>query len=96
MSRTSLINWALYVALMAATMLWPGLGKPLNVAGMFITAGLAAGSLYALGGIGMVVLFRASGVLNFSSWAAGAMTAWQVTQWGSWPLWRGCRASSSP
>lgn len=95
MTRTSLFNWALYVALMAATMLWLAWGKPLNVAGMFITAGLAVGSLYALGGIGMVVLFRASGVLNFSSGAAGAAgatTAWQLTAWGFWPplSWAAC------
>lgn len=95
MTRTSLFNWALYVALMAATMLWLGWGKPLNVVGMFVTAGLAVGSLYALGGIGMVVLFRASGVLNFSSGAAGAagaMTAWQITEWGYWPplAWAAC------
>ncbi|MGB8815283.1 MAG: branched-chain amino acid ABC transporter permease [Paracoccaceae bacterium] len=95
MIKTSYFNWALYVALMAATMLWLGWGKPLNIVGMFVTAGLAVGSLYALGGIGMVVLFRASGVLNFSSGAAGAagaMTAWQMSQWGFWPplAWAAC------
>lgn len=95
MSRSSVYNWALYAALMAATMLWLGWGKPFNIVGMFITAGLAVGSLYALGGIGMVVLFRASGVLNLSAGAAGAagaMTAWQVTQWGVWPplAWAAC------
>jgi hypothetical protein len=80
MTRPSILNWALYIGLMAAIMLWLAWGKPLNIAGMFITAGLAVGSLYALGGIGMVVLFRASGVLNFSSGAAGAagaMVSWQ-------------------
>jgi branched-chain amino acid transport system permease protein len=95
MIKPSYFNWALYVALMAATMLWLGWGKPLNIVGMFITAGLAVGSLYALGGIGMVVLFRASGVLNLSAGAAGAagaMTAWQVTQWGFAPplAWAAC------
>jgi branched-chain amino acid transport system permease protein len=65
--------------------------------GLFITSGLAVGSLYALGGIGMVVLYRASGVMNFSSGAAGAagaMTAWQVVQWGYWPplAWACCMA----
>lgn len=99
MTRTSYLNWGLYVALMLATMLWLGWGKPLNITGMFITAGLAVGSLYALGGIGMVVLFRASGVLNFSSGAAGAagaMVAWQITQWGFWPplAWAGCMVTA--
>ena len=99
MTRTSVFNWALYAVLMAATMLWLGWGKPLNIVGMFITAGLAVGSLYALGGIGMVVLFRASGVMNFSSGAAGAagaMMAWQITQWGAAPplAWAGCMATA--
>jgi branched-chain amino acid transport system permease protein len=80
---------------MAAIMLWLGWGKPFAVTGLFIASGLAVGSLYALGGIGMVVLFRASGVLNFSSGAAGAagaMMAWQVGQWGAWPplAWLTC------
>lgn len=97
MTRHSTFNWALYAALMAATMLWLGWGKPLNIVGLFVTSGLAVGSLYALGGIGMVVLFRASGVLNFSSGAAGAagaMTAWQITAWGFWPPvgWLACIA----
>lgn len=95
MNKTSVFNWAFYVALMALVMLWLGWGKPPNIVGMFVTAGLAVGSLYALGGIGMVVLFRASGVLNFSAGAAGAagaMTAWQITQWGFWPplAWLAC------
>lgn len=73
---------------MAAAMLWLGWGKPFAVTGMFIASGLAIGSLYALGGIGMVVLFRATGVLNFSAGAAGAagaMLGWQAAQWGLWP-----------
>ena len=97
MTRSTMSNWLFYAALMAAVMLWLGWGKPLNIVGMFITAGLAVGSLYALGGIGMVVLFRASGVLNFSSGAAGAagaMVAWQGMQWGWWPplTWAACLA----
>jgi branched-chain amino acid transport system permease protein len=99
MTRPSILNWALYIGLMAAIMLWLAWGKPLNIAGMFITAGLAVGSLYALGGIGMVVLFRASGVLNFSSGAAGAagaMVSWQCVQWGFWPpiAWAACIATA--
>ncbi|CUH82267.1 branched-chain amino acid ABC transporter permease [Tropicibacter naphthalenivorans] len=60
-------------------------GKPMKVAGLFLVSGLAVGSLYALGGIGMVVLYRASGVLNLASGAIGAlgvMVAWQLQQWG--------------
>jgi branched-chain amino acid transport system permease protein len=97
MARTTLLNWLLYIALMVAIWLWLAGDKPFKVTGMFLTSGLAIGSLYALGGIGMVVLYRASGVLNFSSGAAGAagaMTAWQLVQWGVWPpvAWLGCIA----
>lgn len=62
-------------------------GKPASVTGLFVVSGLAVGSLYALGGICLVVLFRATGVLNFASGAIGAfgvMLAWQLEQWG-WP-----------
>ena len=72
MARSSIYNWLFYAALMAAIWFWLAGDKPFKVTGMFLTSGLAIGSLYALGGIGMVVLYRASGVLNFSSGAAGA------------------------
>ena len=60
-------------------------GKPLSVIGLFVVSGLAVGSLYALGGVGLVVLYRTTGVLNFASGAVGAagvMLAWQLGQWG--------------
>ncbi|HEY8905911.1 MAG TPA: branched-chain amino acid ABC transporter permease [Rhodoferax sp.] len=60
-------------------------GKPLPLVGLFVVSGLAVGSLYALGGVGLVVLYRTTGVLNFASGAMGAigvMTAWQLLQWG--------------
>lgn len=52
--------------------------------GMFLVSGLAVGALYALGGVGLVILNRATGVLNFAYGAigaVGAMTAWQVLEW---------------
>jgi branched-chain amino acid transport system permease protein len=93
--RIPSLNWLIYAAVMIATMTWLAWGKPFQVTGLFITSGLAVGSLYALGGIGLVVLYRASGVLNFSfgaTGAAGAMLAWQVAQWGAWPpiAWATC------
>ncbi|MBO9126279.1 MULTISPECIES: branched-chain amino acid ABC transporter permease [Rhizobium/Agrobacterium group] len=51
---------------------------------MFLVSGLAVGALYALGGVGLVILNRATGVLNFAYGAigaVGAMTAWQVLEW---------------
>ncbi len=51
----------------------------------FIVTGLALGGVYALSGVGIVVLFRATGVLNLAFGAVGAMgalIAWQMSvQW---------------
>lgn len=63
------------------------MGKPavMNIYGLFLISGLAVGSLYALGGIGLVVLRRATGFLNFAYGAiaaASAMFCWQVVAWG--------------
>ncbi len=41
----------------------------------FIVAGLSLGALYGLGGIGLVILFRESGVLNLAFGAIGALAA---------------------
>ena len=97
MSKASVFNWLFLAALMAGSWLYLADGKPFKVTGLFLASGLAIGALYALGGIGMVVLYRASGVLNFSSGAAGAagaMTSWQLVQWGIWPpiAWLACIA----
>lgn len=65
--------------------LWLGAGKPGPVVGMFVISGLAVGSLYALGGIGLVVLYRATGVLNLAAGAMGmigVMLAWELGQRG--------------
>jgi branched-chain amino acid transport system permease protein len=55
----------------------------------FIVSGLALGGVYALSGVGLVVLYRATGVLYLAFGAVGAMgalIAWQVQQAG-WPGW---------
>ncbi|MVA81511.1 branched-chain amino acid ABC transporter permease [Agrobacterium vitis] len=67
--------------------------------GMFLVSGLAVGALYALGGVGLVILNRATGVLNFAYGAigaVGAMSAWQLLAWKvPEPLaWGGCLAVS--
>jgi branched-chain amino acid transport system permease protein len=87
-------NWILWAVLMVVIVAWLGMDRP-SMIGRFLVSGLAVGSLYALGGIGIVVLYRATGVLNFSggaAGAAGAMTAWQLSAWGWWePLsWIAC------
>lgn len=53
---------------------------------LFIMSGLAVGALYALGGVGLVVLNKATGVLNFAYGAIGAlgaMVAWELLQRGA-------------
>ena len=52
---------------------------------LFFATGLAVGAIYALSGIGLVVLYRSTGVLNLAYGAVGAMgamVAWQLQQWG--------------
>jgi branched-chain amino acid transport system permease protein len=57
----------------------------------FLVTGLSLGGVYALSGVGMVVLYRATGVLNLAFGAVGAMgalIAWQLINhsgFGFWP-----------
>ncbi|NUR89556.1 MAG: branched-chain amino acid ABC transporter permease, partial [Nonomuraea sp.] len=54
----------------------------------FVVSGLALGAVYALSGVGIVVLYRATGVLNLAYGAlgaAGALLSWQLLQDG-WPV----------
>lgn len=53
--------------------------------GIFLVSGLAVGAVYAISGVGLVLLYRATGVLNFAYGAIGAIGAlltWQIVQWG--------------
>ena len=63
----------------------------------FIVSGLALGGVYALSGVGLVVLYRATGVLYLAFGAAGAfgaLTAWSLGQHGApgWLAWLACVA----
>ena len=66
----------------------------------FIVSGLALGGVYALSGVGLVVLYRATGVLNLAFGAVGAMgalIAWSlITRRGRRAGSAGWPASSSP
>jgi branched-chain amino acid transport system permease protein len=56
----------------------------------FIVIGLAFGGVYALSGVGLVVLYRATGVLNVAFGAigaAGALIAYWMINHTSWPHW---------
>jgi ABC-type branched-subunit amino acid transport system permease subunit len=57
----------------------------------FVIAGLSTGAVYVLAGVGLVVLYRSSGVLNLAQGALGAlsaMIAWQIADSGG-PQWVG-------
>ena len=61
----------------------------------YIVTGLALGGLYALSGVGLVVLYRATGVLNLAFGAVGAMgafIAYSIIQAGDpgWVAWITC------
>lgn len=58
----------------------------------FLVVGISVGAVYALSGIGLVVLYRASGVVNFAYGALGglaAMVCWQVIdlEYADWMGW---------
>lgn len=61
----------------------------------FIVSGLALGGVYALSGVGLVVLYRATGVVYLAFGAVGAMgalIAWSLIQAGvpAWIGWLAC------
>jgi branched-chain amino acid transport system permease protein len=56
----------------------------------FIVTGLALGGVYALSGVGLVVLYRATGVLNLAFGAIGgfgALLAWELIENAGWPVY---------
>jgi branched-chain amino acid transport system permease protein len=56
----------------------------------YIVLGFALGGVYALSGVGLVVLYRATGVLNLAFGAigaAGALISWYLTHHTGWPDW---------
>src|SRR4051794_41871314 len=56
----------------------------------YIVIGLAFGGVYAVAGVGLVVLYRATGVLNVAFGAigaAGALIAYYIVNHTSWPHW---------
>ena len=62
----------------------------------FIVTGLALGGVYALSGVGMVVLYRTTGVLNLAFGAIGAfgaLVAWELVNnygWAEGPAFAAC------
>ena len=66
----------------------------------FIVSGLALGGVYALSGVGLVVLYRATGVLYLAFGAVGALgalIAWSLGRAGTagWLTWLACIAAAA-
>jgi branched-chain amino acid transport system permease protein len=66
----------------------------------FLIVGISVGAIYALSGVGLVVLYRASGVVNFAYGALGglaAMVCWQVIdlEYAEWLGWMAGIASAT-
>ena len=60
----------------------------------FIVIGLATGAVYGLAGMGVVITFKTSGILNFGYGSLAALDAflfyffmWSGTGHGRTPLW---------
>ena len=65
----------------------------------FIVIGLAFGGVYALSGVGLVVLYRATGVLNLAFGAigaAGALIAYWLINHTSCPDWLAFKPGKAP
>ena len=67
----------------------------------FIVSGLALGGVYALSGVGTVVLYQATGVVYLAFGAVGAMgalIAWSLTNAGApdWLAWLVCVLFGGP
>ena len=68
MTRETILNIALYVGAMTLIVLLLGWGKPSKVLGLFFVSGLAVGSLYALGGIGLGGALPRHRCFEFRQW----------------------------
>ena len=56
----------------------------------FLVSGLATAATYVLSGVGIVVLYRAAGIVNFAQGAVGALAAfisWSIVEHGGPPGW---------
>ena len=59
--------------------------------GPFLISGLSTGAVYVLSGVGLVILFQSSGVVNLAQGAVGALSAliaWNIADAGG-PAWIG-------
>jgi branched-chain amino acid transport system permease protein len=52
----------------------------------FIASGIGLGAVYALASVGLVILYRASGTLNFAFGAFGGVSAFLAWQLGDWDI----------
>jgi branched-chain amino acid transport system permease protein len=65
-------------------------GKPLYLALQWLITGLLVGSIYSLVALGLVLIYKASSIFNFShGWLmlVGGLLCWTFFQDQGWPLW---------
>lgn len=75
---------------MSHTLAFSVLGVDWTFLRVYLVIGLAFGGVYALSGVGLVVLYRATGVLNLAFGAigaAGALIAYYIVNHTGWPHW---------
>lgn len=65
-------------------------GKPFYLALQWLITGLLVGSIYSLVALGLVLIYKASSIFNFShGWLmlVGGLLCWTFFQDQGWPLW---------
>jgi branched-chain amino acid transport system permease protein len=71
---------------------WVILGKPFFLVIQWLITGLLVGGIYSLVALGLVLIFKSSGVFNFAhGWLMliGGLIFWQFSINQNWPLWAG-------
>jgi branched-chain amino acid transport system permease protein len=71
---------------------WVILGKPFFLVVQWLVTGLLVGGIYSLVALGLVLIYKSSGIFNFAhGWLmlVGGLVCWQFSVSRDWPLWVG-------